>query len=96
MLFQYPILWIPNSPGLINTNNGDSTGNPIYDEQVKKFIETFVKATPLRREGEPLDIAKGIVFLSSIDAQFITGANLVIDGGVMLSFPIDLLSFFSF
>jgi 3-oxoacyl-[acyl-carrier protein] reductase len=63
---------------------------------VKKFIEIFVKATPLKREGEPLDIAKGIVFLSSIDAQFITGANLVIDGGVMLSFPVDLLSFFSF
>ncbi len=55
-----------------------------------------MKATPLKREGEPLDIAKGIVFLSSIDAQFITGANLVIDGGVMLSFPIDLMSFFSF
>jgi NAD(P)-dependent dehydrogenase (short-subunit alcohol dehydrogenase family) len=59
---------------------------------VKKFIETFVKATPLRRAGEPLDIAKGIVFLSSIDAQFITGANLVIDGGVMFNIPIDLFS----
>ncbi len=51
-----------------------------------------MKATPLRRAGEPLDIAKGIVFLSSIDAQFITGANLVIDGGVMFNIPIDLFS----
>ncbi len=51
-----------------------------------------MKATPLGREGEPLDIAKGIVFLSSIDAQFITGANLVIDGGVMFNFPVDLLN----
>jgi len=37
----------------------------------------------LKRAGEPLDIAKGIAFLASSDAQFITGANLVIDGGVV-------------
>jgi len=78
------------NPGLIETNIGDSTGVPIDKEKVKKFIEIFVKATPLRRAGEPLDIAKGIVFLSSIDAQFITGANLVIDGGVVFNLPIDL------
>ncbi len=57
---------------------------------MKKIIEKLVNATPLKREGQPLDIAKGIVFLSSIDAQFITGANLVIDGGAMFNYPADL------
>ena len=53
--------------------------NPIY---VKIFEET-AKQTPLRRNGESIDIAKGVVFLSSSDASFITGANLVIDGGLV-------------
>jgi NAD(P)-dependent dehydrogenase (short-subunit alcohol dehydrogenase family) len=61
-------------------------------EQWKNSVEIFVKATPWRRAGELLDIAKGIVFLSSTDAQFIIGANLVIDGGAMFNFPVDLLS----
>jgi len=41
------------------------------------------KVIPLRRIGQPLDVAKGVVFLASTDAQFITGANLVIDGGIV-------------
>ncbi|CAG2178013.1 unnamed protein product, partial [Oppiella nova] len=43
---------------------------------------------PLRRVGQPLDIAKGVIFLASSDASFITGANLVVDGGEV--FAIDL------
>ena len=37
---------------------------------------------PIGRLGEPLDIAKGIVFLASDDASFMTGAGLVVDGGL--------------
>jgi NAD(P)-dependent dehydrogenase (short-subunit alcohol dehydrogenase family) len=59
----------------------------VPDELKKKLIEKAVNVTPLKRAGEPLDIAKGIVFLSSTDAQFITGANLVIDGGAIYNFP---------
>jgi len=36
---------------------------------------------PIGRMGTPNDIAKGIVFLASDDAAFMTGAGLVIDGG---------------
>ncbi|CAG2114293.1 unnamed protein product [Medioppia subpectinata] len=39
--------------------------------------------TPLKRIGQPIDVAKGVVFLASTDAQFITGANLVTDGGIV-------------
>ncbi|CAG2177563.1 unnamed protein product, partial [Oppiella nova] len=38
---------------------------------------------PLGRDGQPVDIAKGVVFLASSDASFITGANLVVDGGLI-------------
>jgi NAD(P)-dependent dehydrogenase (short-subunit alcohol dehydrogenase family) len=36
---------------------------------------------PIGRLGVPDDIAKGIVFLASDDAGFMTGAGLVVDGG---------------
>jgi NAD(P)-dependent dehydrogenase (short-subunit alcohol dehydrogenase family) len=37
---------------------------------------------PIGRLGVPNDIAKGIVFLASDDAGFMTGAGLVVDGGL--------------
>lgn len=41
-----------------------------------------INRTPLKRWGEPEEIAAGILFLCSDDASFITGTELVIDGGV--------------
>jgi NAD(P)-dependent dehydrogenase (short-subunit alcohol dehydrogenase family) len=81
-----------NSPGLTETHFADAMGVKVPDELKKKLIEKMVNLTPLKRAGEPLDIAKGIVFLSSTDAQFITGANLVIDGGAIYNFPGDLFN----
>ena len=40
-----------------------------------------VAATPLRRLGEPIDVAYGVLYLASDEASFVTGAELVIDGG---------------
>ena len=40
-----------------------------------------IAATPLRRIGKPLEVAYGVLFLASDEASFITGTELVIDGG---------------
>jgi NAD(P)-dependent dehydrogenase (short-subunit alcohol dehydrogenase family) len=44
----------------------------------------IAKTTPLRRLGEPVDIAGAAVFLASDAASWITGHTLVVDGGAMV------------
>ena len=50
--------------------------------------EKGAKQIPLGRVGVPLDIAKACVFLASDDADYIAGAVLQVDGGVMALMPI--------
>ncbi|MEP7245560.1 MAG: SDR family oxidoreductase [Gammaproteobacteria bacterium] len=37
--------------------------------------------TPLRRLGEVMDVANGVLYLASDEASFVTGTELIIDGG---------------
>ena len=37
--------------------------------------------TPIGRLGKPEDVAYGVLYLASDEASFVTGAELVIDGG---------------
>ena len=40
-----------------------------------------IALTPLRRIGQPVEVAYGVLFLASDEASFITATNLMVDGG---------------
>lgn len=54
-----------------------------FDEQPNgaELLADVVRKHPIGFLGDPADIAKGIVYLASDDARFVTGTELVIDGG---------------
>jgi 3-oxoacyl-[acyl-carrier protein] reductase len=60
----------------------------IATEMVKKMPEKVLQGmrdkTPLRRLGEPRDVANAYLFLASAEADFINGAVLSVDGGLTL------------
>jgi gluconate 5-dehydrogenase len=46
-----------------------------------EMLEAFYNAVPMRRLGGPDDISAAAVFLASIGSKYMTGQNLIIDGG---------------
>lgn len=53
----------------------------IKDNQDPLFIELYENKSPLKRLGRPEEIAPAVTFLMSDEASFITGHNLMVDGG---------------
>ena len=60
-------------PGVIKT--------PMQDQNDEATQKKHATATPLSRLGEPEDVGKAVRFLASDDAEWITGAELLVDGG---------------
>jgi NAD(P)-dependent dehydrogenase (short-subunit alcohol dehydrogenase family) len=73
-------------PGTIDTDMGDQVlatrARNLGTNDIEMARRQVIDRLPIGRMGTPTDIAKGIVFLASDDAAFMTGAGLVIDGGI--------------
>ena len=65
-------------PGMVNT--GLIQNGAISEEQLRQDMEKY----PLKRYGEPQDIAFGIIYLLSDASSWVTGTSLAIDGGFLL------------
>lgn len=65
-------------PGMVETPFIKS--GTVTDEQHEKDMESY----PLKRYGHPQDIAFGVIYLLSDAASWITGQNMVIDGGITI------------
>jgi NAD(P)-dependent dehydrogenase (short-subunit alcohol dehydrogenase family) len=60
-------------PGIIRTR--------ITEQQDPKMNQAIIDDTPLKRMAEPREVAFAALYLASDEAAFVTGAELVIDGG---------------
>ena len=69
------------SPGLIETPFWSKVG--LSQDEIDAFGEQVVHQTPLGRPGRPAEIAATVAFLASDDASYFTGADLVVDGGMI-------------
>lgn len=68
------------SPGPIQTPLFSKSG--IAEEQMQGMAEQLIQQVPMKRFGQPEEIAKAAVFLASSDSSFMVGAELIADGGM--------------
>jgi len=61
-------------PGVIDT--------PMVAGTTPDAMKSMLKATPLRRMGQPEEIARVALFLASDESSYMTGAHVVVDGGI--------------
>lgn len=74
-LAKYKIRVNSVCPGFIRTKLQDEAGLP------KEMIDNYISKIPLGRLGEPMDVANVFVYLASDESAFITGTEVVVDGG---------------
>jgi len=67
------------SPGFIATD----LSRPLLDNE--SFMARRMGMTPLRRPGTPQEVAGAAIFLASAAGGFVTGHNLVVDGGALIT-----------
>lgn len=66
----------------VNTIVPGATNTAMLAGIPDEWMQAMVKAIPLGRVGEPEDIARVATFLASDDAQYITGQNIAVNGGM--------------
>ncbi|MEU8076364.1 SDR family oxidoreductase [Catellatospora citrea] len=62
-------------PGFIDT--------PLTQAQAPDLNKLVIEQTPMKRPGQPMEIAYGCLYLASDESSFVTGTELVIDGGYL-------------
>lgn len=73
------------SPGFIRT--AMSIVNGVDGTTTESFKNRFIKSgrIPLRRPGQPQEVAAAVLFLASRECGYVTGADLVVDGGLTIT-----------
>lgn len=67
----------------VNSLHPGFIATPLTDAQDAAVNDYVVSMTPMSRAGRPEEIAAGALFLASDESSFMTGAELVIDGGYL-------------
>ena len=70
-------------PGLMNTPMIIEPLKDVYAEgDIEKMLDIRNNQVPMKRMGDAWDVAHAALFLASDEAKYITGAQLVVDGGL--------------
>ncbi|HXY25885.1 MAG TPA: glucose 1-dehydrogenase [Candidatus Acidoferrum sp.] len=69
------------SPGPVETPAGFERSG-LSKEQMDEWLRNVITQVPMKRIGQPSEIASAVAFLASNDASFITGAEIPVDGGL--------------
>ena len=80
-LAEHGILVTAVQPGLITVPDAPLTG---------EYVARLIDLTPLKRPGQPADVANAVLFLASPASSFITGTILGVDGGGMAGRSLQL------
>lgn len=64
------------SPGWVETKNGK-----MNTDSNNSFVQKIARVTPLMRNAKPKEIADVVYYLTTEQASFITGSNIIVDGG---------------
>ena len=65
------------APGYINTAMTDKLPEAVKEEMIKLI--------PMKKMGQPEDVAKVVLFLSSPDSDYVTGQTITVDGGMVMA-----------
>lgn len=71
--------------GIVTEGVKDSQKNSPAGVDMSKAIEAFLNKIPMHRMGEPDEIGKVALFLASDMSSYMTGSQIVVDGGALLS-----------
>ena len=69
-------------PGLMNTPQIQHYLRSLYGGDVQELIRQRGALVPMKRMGDAWDVAHAALFLASDEARYITGTQLVVDGGI--------------
>ncbi len=72
------------SPGFMNTPMVSASLTSTYGGEIKAMLDTRHAQCPMGFMGDAWDVAHAALFLASDAARYITGTNLVVDGGLTL------------
>lgn len=78
---SYPIRVNSVHPGYVATPLVSGALSRLSSSDAEAFAQRVVASIPMGRMAEAAEIAKGIVFLASDDASYMTGSELIMDGG---------------